>query len=189
MDTGARKLYAPPAQAALHDDELMVLARNGQRNAFEVLVTRHQQRALRVAARYLGDPAAARDVAQNTFLELYHCLARYQPRGKLTAYLYRIVINQCHMAARSRRRTLSLDPAYAERATGANAALLCLERRDLEVALTKLSSKLRIIVILRYSEDLDLAEIAELLTLPLGTVKRRLFDAMAKLRQLLEEGT
>ena len=59
-------------------------------------------------------------------------------------------------------------------------------RRDLERALSSLTDKLRVVVLLRYWGDLDYEEIAEILAVPLGTVKRRLFDAMAKLRELVE---
>ena len=168
------------------DDQLMLSAADGSAAAFEVLVRRHQARVLRVAARYLGDTSLAGDVAQNAFLELYRVRHRYEPRGQFVAFLFKIALNQCRMAARAasagRRTRLELwraDPTAVKPAPYE-------DRRDLQRALNQLSDKLRAVVICRYGADLDLNEIAETLDLPLGTVKRRLFDAMAKLRDLLE---
>ena len=179
-----------PASAsfeALTDDELMELTRAGTHPAFHLLVLRHQARVLRVAARYLRDRTLATDVAQCTFLELYRSRDRYRACGKFVGYLCRIAINQCRMSTRDSktRAAARADLGHRDRATTAWNPREC--QRDLESALAQLSEKLRIVVILRYGGDLDLTEIADALELPLGTVKRRLFDAMAKLRELLEE--
>ena len=169
------------------DDELMELARAGTHPAFQLLVRRHQARVLRVAARYLRDRTLANDVAQSTFLELYRSRDHYRACGKFVAYLCRITVNQCRMSAREAksRAAAQADLVHRDRSTAAWVPREC--QRDLESALAQLSEKLRIVVILRYGGDLDLTEIADALELPLGTVKRRLFDAMAKLRELLEE--
>src|SRR5438477_221154 len=100
---GIRAGAAAPVSAELGDDELMLLVRAGRRAAFDELVRRHQRRVLGVAARYVREPVLARDIAQNTFLELYRAVPRYQPRGSFTSFLYRIVLNQCSMARRSTR--------------------------------------------------------------------------------------
>jgi RNA polymerase sigma-70 factor, ECF subfamily len=170
--------------ADLTDDELMLLTRGGTQQAFDTLVRRHQLRALRVALRFLGEPTAAKDAAQSAFLELYRARQAYQPCGKFTAYLCRIVLNQCRMSKRGahHRWREQVDPADL-----CTQELLTREHnRDLQRALDCLSEKLRAVVILRYGEDLNLAEIAESLELPLGTVKRRLFDAMAMMRESME---
>jgi RNA polymerase sigma-70 factor, ECF subfamily len=173
-------VMAAENEQSLPDDVLMQRARLGSAPAFEHLVRRHQARVLRVAARYSSDASVAQDIAQSTFLELHRSLGRYEPRGHFTAYLCRIALNQCRIEGRRRQRSWlmlsvarSTEPALFD------------ERPDLQRAIAELSSKLRDVVILRYSGDLDLAEIAEALDVPLGTVKRRLFDAMVKLRQSL----
>jgi RNA polymerase sigma-70 factor (ECF subfamily) len=174
--------------APLADDELMSLARDDDQAAFDALVRRHQTRVLRLAARYLGDVALASDVAQNTFLELYRNRHRYDARGRFVSYLCRLALNQCRMVARAAstaRRRAPSPPDSLE--LGADLTLLRDQRNDLQWAVERLSEKLRAVVILRFGGDLDLSEIADALSLPVGTVKRRLFDAMAKLRALLEE--
>lgn len=169
------------------DDELMLLARGGMQTAFEVLVRRHQARMLRIAMRYTGDATLAQDVAQSAFLELFRSCDRYQSRDRFVGYLCRIVINQCRMATRAARtRRQHVMQASADVSQDADAILQRERRRDLQRAVDRLSEKLRLVVVLRYGGELELTEIADTLELPLGTVKRRLFDAMAKLRDFLE---
>src|SRR5262249_23542096 len=139
-----------------------------------------------------GRGAPATDVVQNTFLEVYRALARYQPRGRFTSYLYRVLLSQCSMAqrrARTEARAAALPAPPAPVAPPSQeAAILAREReRDVEAALGRLGAKLRDVVLLRYSAELRYEEIAEALAIPVGTVKRRLFDAMERLREMLEE--
>jgi len=195
-DTGARLTLVQPgapapqgkALAAHDDDELMLLARANVEGAFDVLVHRHQRRLLRVAARYLGRHGAAADVVQNTFLEIYRARARYQCRGRFQAYLYRVLLNECRMALRSVRRQRQETAIPADTVGLGESQILMRERqREVEAALGQLSEKLREVVLLRYSADLAYDEIAQVLGVPLGTVKRRLFDGMDKLRRNLGE--
>jgi RNA polymerase sigma-70 factor, ECF subfamily len=181
-------LLAAPL-AGRSDDELMLLARGGLPAAFDELVRRHQERVLRVAGRRLGRSALAADVAQNTFLEVYRALPRYRACGMFTSFLYRVLLNQCRMARRSGRR--QAEPPVEDRIDdrpSVEARILARERaRDVEVAVGRLSDKLRDVVLLRYTGGLGYDEIAATLGIPAGTVKRRLFDAMDKLRRFLEE--
>lgn len=166
------------------DDELMLLARGGSRPAFDALVWRHQLRVLSVARRLLGQAWLASDVAQNTFLEVYRALDRYQPRGSFRSFLYRVLLNQCRMALRSAKIELRARDRLEAPVDLADDEILAREwHRDVEVALSGLSPKLRDVVLLRYSADLGYEEISDALAVPVGTVKRRLFDALARLRQ------
>jgi RNA polymerase sigma-70 factor (ECF subfamily) len=177
---------------ARSDDDLMLLARAGVEPAFEALVRRHQARMLRVAARYLGRVDLAPDAAQNAFIEIHRGLGRYQPRGRFSSFLYRVLLNQCRMARRSARaESAALDRAAREPADGATLSdeqILARERqRDLDQAVAGLSEKLRSVVLLRYTAGLDYARIAETLDVPLGTVKRRMFDALRILHEKMQE--
>jgi RNA polymerase sigma-70 factor (ECF subfamily) len=168
------------------DDELMLMSRGGMQSAFDLLVRRHQAWVLHVAVRYLGDAALAKDVAQNTFLELYRNLERYERRDKFRAFLCRIVLNQGRMTARAARSSVRLRAPLTQALEMNPQSLLAREfSRDLQLALERLGDKHRTVVILRYCEDLDLPEISEIVGIPVGTVKSRLFDAMAKLREML----
>jgi len=171
------------------DDDWMILARSGRPGAFDALVRRYQGRAVSVAYRYLGQPDLAKDVAQNTFLEIYRRLGEYRPSGKFRAYFHRVLLNQCRMAARSRRirarfqeRLIIAEP---DEVTGSlpDEQILARERqRRLEVGLLRLSAKLRAVVVLQFSGDLSHAEIADALDIKVGTVKSRLSAALVALR-------
>lgn len=174
------------------DDALMLLARGGAEGAFEALVRRHQRKVLRIAAKYMGSTAAATDIAQNTFLEMYRALPRYRARGKFSSYLYRLVLNQCRMAHRAsarraaRMRELALVAPEQVQGQSADSILARERRREVESALGVLSDRLREVIVLRFASELSLQEISDVLDIPVGTVKSRLFTGLEKLRQHLE---
>src|SRR5690606_38091994 len=184
----AARLVERGALEGRSDDELMLLARNGLDAAFDTLIRRHQRPVLRVALRYLGEPALAADVAQNAFVALLRAIPDYRANGQFKAFLYRILLNQCRMARRSER---SLRRGLDQASTAAEGTALQVQireqRRDVERALLGLSDKLREVVVLRFGADFQYDEIGETLGIPTGTVKRRLFTAKAKLREMLEE--
>jgi len=195
MVTGGSHLQVPTSAAPPEageertDDALMALARDGVEPAFDALVRRHQAAVLRVAARYLGDAELAHDVAQATFVQLFAWLHRYQPRGKFRAFLMRVALRQCAMAARSRgavRRRETAAPSMGASTTPDDVALERERRRQLDRALAKLSPKLRAVVVLRHGAGMSYEEVAAALDLPVGTVKSRVFAALAKLRDVLE---
>jgi RNA polymerase sigma-70 factor, ECF subfamily len=175
------------------DDELMLLARGGYREAFDTLVSRHQARALGIALRYLGRShmLLAQDVTQNAFLSVYRALPRYQPRGQFAAYLHRTLLNHCRMAHRRARletQAFTQELGMVEQEHTTEAEIIARERyRHLEVATQALGHKLREVVVLRFGAGLRYDEIAETLDVPLGTVKRRLFDALAILHTRMEK--
>ncbi|MBL8920231.1 MAG: sigma-70 family RNA polymerase sigma factor [Myxococcaceae bacterium] len=169
------------------DDALMALSRT-RREAFDVLVGRHQQALLRIAAKYLGDVATARDACQATFLEVYRARHAYRPLGRFPFFLRRVLLNQCHLVARrggADARLAALDVA-PDAPPPPDALILAEERRQLvEAEVSKLSEKLRAVIVLRYAGGHTLEDIAEVLDVPVGTVKSRLFAAMQALASAL----
>lgn len=164
------------------DDELMMRAREGCSAAFSTLVERHQQRIFGIAYRYLGDAGLAQDVTQNTFVALHGNLAGYDGRGRLSAFIRVITINQCRMITRTRWHKSSV----AEGTREPSVQLQLDWSHDLQKALSLLSEKLRVVIILHDFDGMTCNEVAEVLGIPVGTVKRRRFDALAKLRAWLE---
>jgi RNA polymerase sigma-70 factor (ECF subfamily) len=138
--------------------------------------------------RYLGRDALAADVVQDAFVEIFRALPQYQAHGRFPSYLYRVLLNRCHLTWRSARAEQRALTLVSQDATEVDEGELLLRerRRDLSLVLGELSEKLRSVVLLRYSAELSYQEVAETLDIPVGTVKRRLFDAMAKLRDALE---
>ena len=182
---------AAPSEPEHSDDDWMILARSGRPGAFDALVRRYQGRAVSVAYRYLGQRDQAKDVAQNTFLEIYRRLGEYRPSGKFRAYFHRVLLNQCRMAARSRKirarfqeRLIIAEPDEGTATVLPDEQILARERqRRLEVGLLRLSEKLRAVVVLQFSGDLSHAEIADALDIKIGTVKSRLSAALVALRE------
>jgi RNA polymerase sigma factor (sigma-70 family) len=174
------------------DDALMLMVRAGEDRAFEVLVRRHQRMALGTAMKYLGDPNSAEDAAQNSFIDLLKCVPSYHPGGKFRAFLAKIVINNCRMANRrarseaSKQRGLFSLQQTTPPETDRDSFGRWEQRRQFNDALSRISPKLREVLILRYAADLSLKEIGETLGIRLGTVKSRLFVGMEKLGQTLE---
>ena len=175
------------------DDELLLLARGGREEAFAVVVRRHQEKVLRLASRYLGgDTELAEEAAQRTFVELFRYLPRYERRGRFSQFLYQLLLNQCRMvfrtaAAEQRKRSGIADHSFEPAALPDEQLLARERRRSVDRAISRLSEKLRVVVALRFAGDMPYDEIAQVLELPMGTVKSRLAAGMEKLRQLMEE--
>ncbi len=181
---------------------LMQHCRQGDPHAFARLVALHEGMVFGLAARMLGDPEEAKDLAQEVFLQVYRQLGRFEGRSSLKTWIYRIVVNQCRNRQRwwrRRRRDRSSpieDMTPAEEATlvdGTAGPHEALERREsarrVQAALTKLSFDHRAILLLREVEGLPVEAVASSLGVAEGTVKSRLARAREALRQaVLREG-
>jgi RNA polymerase sigma-70 factor, ECF subfamily len=185
-----------------HDPDQAALAacRRGDPGAFDVLVERHHRRVFRLSLRFLGDEEGALDVAQETFLKAWRGLARFEGGALFTTWLTRIAINQCRNELR-RRATLkhgrmrSLDEA-APSGEGTQADLLAARtppvwddlqgretRAQLDVVLQGLDPSDREVLLLKEVEGLSYEQMAEVLDVPVGTVRSRLHRARAELRR------
>jgi RNA polymerase sigma-70 factor (ECF subfamily) len=176
----------------LDDDELMLLVRSGQKDAFETLMRRHQALVFGLAARYLADRAAGRDVMQDVFLALWRERERYKPGGRFRSYLASMTFHRCHMVARSReshgRRVAQASDDRNPDAELPVDALVERERsREVRALLSRVPDHHRRVLVLRYAEELELEEIAEATGHPLGTVKSHLFRGLKLLRELVRK--
>jgi RNA polymerase sigma-70 factor (ECF subfamily) len=163
--------------------------------AFDALFRRHHDRVFNTAYRVMGDRALAADVTQETFLTVLNKSRRFDFRSAFTSWLYRVTVNLCIdvKRKRNRRRSLSLsEPETAGRVEGStahpNAAPdpeTAARGKELAAlvskAIGKLNPRLSVVVVLRYTEGLGYEEIADVLEVPLGTVKSRLNRAHAAL--------
>ena len=135
--------------------------------------------------RRLLDPARAEDLAQETFAAVWRGSARYEPRALFRTYLYSIAFNLLS-AERRRQRARATEPLADATTAGSSTeteAVLWLRQ-----GVDRLDASDREIVMLREFEQFSYAEIAQLLDLPLNTVRSRLFRARLALRELLEPG-
>jgi RNA polymerase sigma-70 factor, ECF subfamily len=182
------------------DEELLLRFQGGHRDAFGVIVRRYERELYGYLRRYLGDGDLADDVFQNTFLQLYTKINTYEPGRRVRPWLYTIAKNQAIDALRrtGRHPTVSLDQS-AETEDGEVQSLLALvenrhqgpsdaalgeERKQLiRASVDRLPDFLRQVVILAYYQGLKYREIADILGIPVGTVKSRLHAALTKLNE------
>ncbi len=154
--------------------------------AFGALVRRHQS-AVRHFLRHLagGDAALADDLAQETFVQAWHGLARFGGRSSFSTWLLGIAHNRWRNARR-KQRTIPVGPEHLAALDPApSPALLSDLKHDLEGALRSLAPEEQTALHLCYQQGLSHCEIAEVLAWPLGTVKTHLNRGREKLRPLL----
>jgi RNA polymerase sigma-70 factor (ECF subfamily) len=183
------------------DPELVRAALGGSELAFRALVERYQRGVLSLVGRIVGNREDAEDVAQESFVKAFTRLDTFDPAYKFSNWLFKIAHNTALDALRRRgagpvavelhRDADDEDPVAAladPRAPAPDEAAARAEfRRDVEAALGRLRPEYRAVIALRHLEGRAYEDIAEILGLPLGTVKTFLFRARRELAQLLEQ--
>ncbi len=197
---GVPGVAAATPGAATPDTEMALVRRSaaGDQDAFAVLVRLHQRQIYMLCLRMLHDTEEAVEATQEVFLAAWQNLGGFRGESQLATWLYRIAYNHCLKVAERRRREaqtraeLTSASARAERPAArfsqmhAQAALrdLCdLVRAEID----NLPPKYRAVLALRHLQDLSYEEMAEVLRVPIGTVKTHLFRARALLKERLAE--
>lgn len=164
------------------DAQLVAAINDGDAAAFEVLYFRHRDWVVNLACRFTGSDDLALDVMQETFLYFVQKFPGFRLTANLKTFLYPAVKNLSIAANRKSRRYQSSE---AEQTLLANlpSAAATPEIGDLVVVLANLSEEHREVLLLRFVDGLSLAEIAQAMNIPLGTVKSRLHNALELLRQ------
>lgn len=186
-----------PPHRLVDDEELLRRHVDGDRDAFGELVGRHQDRLWAVALRTMGNPDDAADALQDAMLNAFRRAASFRAESAVTTWLHRIVVNACldrvrHAAARPSEPS-SFDETDAVGAaslpiSAADPAGTAALKVDLESALASLAAHQRVPLVLVDVEGYPVAEVAEMLELPVGTVKSRCARARARLAPLLRPG-
>ena len=172
------------------DERLMELFLDGDHQALEALVRRYEKPLFAFAVRTMGCRAAAEDAFQETFLRVYRRRSTYQSGRSFRAWLYSICLNVCRDALRKgqRRKEVPLvpDTRTADASPGpAEQAVTMFEVARVRRALSQLPKKQSEVVLLAHYQGLAYPEIAEVLDVPVGTVKSRNFNAMRNLLRFL----
>jgi RNA polymerase sigma-70 factor (ECF subfamily) len=190
------------AQAS--DEELMSRYRDeAPEPVFNELIHRYERELYRYLARYLGDPTLAEDVFQNTFFQVHMKRGLYENGRAFRPWLYSIATHQAvdQLRKAGRHPTISLDQQVTpnQREAGSGSLLDLLEnegngplkelqdqeRREwVRSSIKRLPESLRQTLILAYYQDLKYREIADILKIPVGTVKSRLHAALSKLQDM-----
>lgn len=174
------------------DDNLTTLidrARRGDRRALNELFTRWYPQVYNIAYRYFSDEERAREVSQQTFLQVQQKLGQLREAGGFRVWLYRTVVNFCHNEYRRERDRQRTYEAYGGRqprpvAAGPEAAYVREERsQQVLAALQQLPEEQRLVIIMKEYEELTFREIADILGISENTAKSRLYYGLKSLRK------
>ena len=175
-----------------NETTLIQKAQKGDHDAFAALVDEHQRYVYNLALRVVKDENEALDLAQETFVRAWTALPNFKGQSQFRTWLYRIVTNLCYNRLPNLRRSLNdLGDDVMEEIPEMkfNAPADEFEsnetRKHLHQAINQLDEQYRLLVTMRYQNELSYEEIATSLNLPLGTVKTGIFRAKAQLRNAL----
>jgi RNA polymerase sigma-70 factor (ECF subfamily) len=181
------------------DARLVEEALAGSQDAYRTLVERHSRSVFSLVVRMVRDDGIAEELAQDAFVKAFGALRSFDPAYKFSNWMLRIAHNVAidHLR-KSRPAVVSIDDEVSGRETADalvdagqrspfDQAVQSGFRDDLEAALTRLRPEFRRLVVLRYLEDMSYEDIAEVVDLPLGTVKSHLHRARAALARLLSD--
>ena len=179
-----RSVASPPRRR--RDQALLRDAQRGSTEALEELFRRHWRRAHRAAYLVCGDPVAAEDIAQESFLAAVRALERFDRRRPFGPWLHRIAVNRAIDFARARAARAEQGLAGMPEKPDPGRPRQISD--ELTAALSGLVPEHRAVIVLRYVLDYTPGEIAQMLGLPRGTVNSRLRRGLDRLRPAIETG-
>lgn len=182
LGSGMQREGSSASKIAGVTSDTLTRARQGEQAAFAALVREHQAMVFSVARNFLRDRNIAEEVAQDVFLHLYRHLAVIESPEHLKYWLRKVTGHRCiDYARRNKMQTVEWE-GVSEPAAPVKSADLLLEQ-TLRRFVATLPEMPRLIVTLRYQEDMDPTEIAQALEMPLNTVKSHLRRSLAMLRE------
>ncbi len=168
------------------DETLARRAAGGDRRALEALLDRHVDRVHAICRRVVGDPDDALDATQEAMIAIARGVARFDGRSAFTTWLYRVATNAAlDELRRKRRRPQPTDELPEAGPVPDRLEETVATRIDVDEALTRLPPEFRVAVVLRDLGDLDYSTIAEILEVPVGTVRSRIARGRAELKAAL----
>ena len=178
------------------DHRLITQTREGDTAAFGELVLRYQDRLFNTVVRLVDNVEDSRDVVQETFLHAYQSLNSFKGDSLFFTWLYRIAVNTAISMKRKQRHVLRIQPAGQEKNTidpldrseenrPGRAIEMAEEERKVHEALGKLSAEHRAVLVMKDMEGMKYEEMAEILDVPVGTIRSRLHRARLEMRDIL----
>lgn len=177
------------------DEQLIELYQRGQHEVFEVLIERYRNELFHFLARFMGDRSAAEDIFQESFLQVHLSAESFDPERRFKPWLFTIAANKArdYMRKKGRRPAAPLDaPMSSDGEAGSFVDLLKSDlpmpdenlqagelQQQVQRTIARMPEHLREILLLSYFQKLSYNEIADALSIPLGTVKSRLHTAVA----------
>lgn len=183
------------------DRDLVAAAKRGEPNAFETLLKKYRKSVYYMLLKMVKNPDDAEDLTQEAFAKAFNSIEKFDSKFAFSTWLFRIATNNCIDYIRKKRvQTVSFDsPVEGDDGSAMrfdvktddldpNESMLKDQRRRyLKMAIERLPEKYRVLVELRYFQELSYEEVAEELQIPLGTVKAQLFRARELLNQELKD--
>lgn len=177
------------------DTALVSASKAGDQEAFALLVQRHQRRVFNLVYRMLQQYEEANEVTQEAFLAAWQGLSGFRGNARFSTWLYRIAYNcalkQLELRKRERALQQAMQTEQMETLVDDDAQVGAeIEAHDCQTMvrehLSKLPAKYRIVLVLRHLQEMTYEEMAEILTMPIGTIKTHLFRARNLLKERLE---
>jgi RNA polymerase sigma-70 factor (ECF subfamily) len=186
------------------DHEFVSLCKKGDVDAFEALVKKHQKRMFNIAYRMMGNYEEASEIVQDALVAAYRGIKNFKAKAKFSTWLYTIVINLSknrlkQVRAQLHRERYSIDnpvltnegQIHGEPASSEPSALETLEKRDIQqkvqACINSLDDEFREVLVLRDIQGFSYDEIGDVLKVPEGTVKSRLFRAREAVKDCLKK--
>lgn len=176
-----------PMHAGPEDGELVAMTLGGNAEGFATLVERYDRAVYHLCYRTLHNVEEARDATQEAFFKAYRSLRTFKQGAKFSTWIFAIAYHACcDRLNRNKRYSNEEMPERADPAPGPEREAIALdEARRLRAAIDALPEKYRTVITLYHLQGKQYEEIAEVLGLPMGTVKTHLFRAKEQLRKLL----
>lgn len=172
------------------DRELVQRHVNGDPEAFPAIVAAHEKRVYSVAYRMVGNSEDARDVSQDVFINAFRALPRFRVDAPLSVWFYRSTVNASISLLRKRRPVVSIDESVVGipdlRRSPDDLAMAATLGDAVRDAIELLPDDYRMVIVLRDLEDLDYQQIADILEVPIGTVRSRIHRGRAILADMLK---
>ncbi len=182
-----------------NDLELVRRVQKGDKRAYDALVLKYQHKIIKLISRFVHDPHAAQDVAQEAFIKAYNGLKNFRGDSAFYTWLYRIAVNTAknHLVAQKRRSPdFEVDPEDAEffegpsplkeYATPERQLLTSEIEHTVHRAIKELPEDLKMAITLRELEGMSYEEIAQAMDCPIGTVRSRIFRAREAIDRQLQ---
>jgi RNA polymerase sigma-70 factor, ECF subfamily len=178
------------------EEQLVISSKKGDQDAFAQLVQQHQRRVSNLVFRMLQQYEEANEVTQETFLAAWQGIPSFRGDARFSTWLYRIAYNCALKQLEQRKRDKELQVVVQAEQIAASigqeqrvdAALETHARQTMvQEQLSQLPAKYRIVLILRHLQEMTYEEMAQILTMPIGTIKTHLFRARNLLKERLEK--
>jgi len=171
----------------IYNELLVIKCKQGDSGAFEELVAKWQRRLWNYAYKVTGSDSASWDIVQETWCGVIKGLRKLDDAGVFGCWVFRILSNKCTDWLRKQQSRARLSAELQGRAHNNRASRTGSAADSLEETIEKLPPDRRILLALRYKEEFDIAQIAQILGIPEGTVKSRLHRTVNELRRLVEQ--